>query len=160
GSGMACGTDWPLCKGDVLPPASGGVLWEHYAHRVVALLVALMTAGLAAVLLARRATPRLRWLGSGAVVLVIAQALLGRLTVVWELPMIIKTVHLAVSMAFFALLILITFALDFALDAGAGEPEPIALPGRGLVGVATVAVYVQIVVGAFVRHTGSGLACQ
>ena len=145
GSGMACGPDWPLCKGEAFPVMEGGVLFEH-GHRLIAATVTTLTVVLAVVLWTRRRW----WIGVGAVALVIVQALLGALTVRWNLPMAIKTVHLAVSMAFFCFLILISFR---------SNPDYVRGEHGRLVGVAAVAVYLQILLGAFVRHTSSGLAC-
>jgi heme A synthase len=145
GSGMACGPDWPLCKGEAFPRMEGGVLFEH-GHRLIAATVTTLTVVLAAVLWRRRRT----WIGIGAVALVIVQALLGALTVRWNLPMAVKTVHLAVSMAFFCLLILISFR---------SNPDYVRGEHGRLIGFAAIAVYLQILLGAFVRHTSSGLAC-
>ena len=145
GSGMACGPDWPLCKGEAFPRMEGGVLFEH-GHRLIAATVATLTVVLAVVLWRKRRA----WIGIGAVVLVIVQALLGALTVRWNLPMAVKTIHLAVSMAFFCLLILISFRTS---------PDYVPSERSRWVGIAAIGVYVQILLGAFVRHTSSGLAC-
>jgi len=150
GSGMACGSDWPLCRGEAFPRLEGGVLFEH-GHRLAALSVTVLTIVLAAVLWRRER--HLRWLGPIAVGLVIVQALLGMLTVRWNLPMAIKTVHLAVSMAFFCLLILI------GVRTLAPATPTVSARLRRLLGVAALFVYLQILLGALVRHTGSGLAC-
>src|SRR5262245_63528913 len=72
GSGMACGSDWPLCRGEAFPRLEGGVLFEH-GHRLAALSVTVLTIVLAAVLWRRER--RLRWLGPIAVGLAIVQAL-------------------------------------------------------------------------------------
>src|SRR5262245_16529076 len=138
---MACGPDWPLCKGEAFPRMEGGVLFEH-GHRLIAATVASLTVVLAVVLWWRRRA----WIGIGAVALVVVQALLGALTVRWNLPMAIKTVHLAVSMAFFCLLILISFR---------SNPDYVRGEHARLVGFAAIAVYLQILLGAFVRHTSS-----
>ena len=46
----------------------------------------------------------LRRLGLAAVGLVLVQATFGTLTVIFRLPMAVKTIHLGISMAFFCLL--------------------------------------------------------
>jgi heme A synthase len=94
----------------------------------------------------------LRWLSLAAVALVGVQAALGAITVIFKLPLIVSASHLATSMAFFSLVLYLAHRL---------RPERSWAPplGRGLVGLAAAAIYLQVVVGALVRHTGSALAC-
>src|SRR5271156_701208 len=72
--------DWPLSYGSLLPPMVGGIFYEH-GHRMIATAVGLLTIVLA--ILLARSEPR-RWgrsLGWTALGLVIAQGILGGLTV-------------------------------------------------------------------------------
>lgn len=159
GSGLAC-PDWPLCHGQVFPRMEGGIAYEH-GHRLVALTVALLTFVLAIRLFrstggSAEKSPhrRLAWIGLGAALLVIVQALLGAVTVLWKLPMLVKTIHLGVSVLFFSLLVLLMWRT------GDRTPAPVAEGARRFLGIAIVATYLQILLGALVRHTGSSLACQ
>jgi heme A synthase len=151
GSSLAC-PDWPLCNGEVFPRMTGGVLFEH-GHRLAALTVAVLTGTVAAVVLRRRRDRSLRRLVGAAVALVLLQASLGALTVIFKLPLLVSTGHLATSMAFFTLTLVLASRLR--------PPAATYLPPvrRGVVLAAALATYAQIVVGAFVRHTGSALAC-
>jgi heme A synthase len=150
GSSLAC-PDWPLCNGMVFPPMRGGILYEH-GHRLAALTVTFLTVALAVLVFRFRREGNLRWLALLAVVLVGLQASLGALTVIYRLPLLVSAGHLATSMAFFALVIWLAYRL---------RPEAPRAPAvrRTLVGLAAAAVYVQIVVGALVRHGGAALAC-
>src|SRR3954463_15523843 len=77
--------DWPLSYGKLMPPMEGGVRYEH-SHRMVATTVGLLTIVLAVWLW--RIDPR-RWmrrLGLVALAVVIAQGLLGGMTVIFMLP--------------------------------------------------------------------------
>ncbi len=85
--------------------------------------------------------------------LVVVQGLLGGITVVMRLPPLVSTVHLAIAMTLLAGLAFLAIRLHPASALGR------ALPGRGLLAAAIVALFSQIVLGAFMRHTGSTLAC-
>jgi cytochrome c oxidase assembly protein subunit 15 len=154
GSGLAC-PDWPLCHGTAFPTMTGHVLFEH-GHRLVAGTVAALTLGLAiAIPLARPRDGRLIGVGVLAAVLVLVQALLGALTVWLKLPAIVSTAHLAVSMVFFATTLWLV-ARTRPKDAPVAALAP---PERKWIFLTMSAVYLQILLGGLVRHTGSGLAC-
>src|SRR6185436_12025528 len=103
GSSLAC-PDWPLCYGTLFPRMENGVEFEH-SHRLAAATVGIMTVILAAALFRRE--ERLRLLGLASVVLVVFQGVLGGITVLYKLPRAISILHLATSMCFFSLTILI-----------------------------------------------------
>jgi heme A synthase len=155
GSSLAC-PDWPLCYGQFFPSMEGGVLYEH-GHRLVAFAVSVLTVALAVAVWRRRREPSLRGGSMLAVGLVLFQAALGALTVIWKLPLVVSSGHLATSMAFFSLLLWLCWRLAPAPDAPRAAPAPAHV--RALALAAALGVYLQIVLGAVVRHTGSGLAC-
>jgi heme A synthase len=164
GSSLAC-PDWPTCYGTFMPPMVGGIFFEH-GHRLAAGTVAVLTFILMVLLLVgrRRTGPRLAAIGAGAFVLVLVQAALGGITVLLRLPLLVSTAHLAVSMAFFTLVLVIAFRARPASTPAAATAPPSAPPSgpaapRRWALAAAAAVYLQILLGAFVRHTGSGLAC-
>ena len=154
GSGLAV-PDWPLSFGQVFPRMDGGVLYEH-GHRLIASLVGMLTVGLA--IFAWRVEPRpmvrrLAWVMVGAVIL---QGLLGGMTVLLQLPDAISIAHAGLAQVFFALTV--TMAAVTSLRA----PNPASpRPDRTtlhLVACTAAAIYIQILIGAVVRHTGAGLA--
>jgi heme A synthase len=155
GSSLAC-PDWPLCYGQFFPAMEGGVLFEH-GHRLVALAVSVLTLALAVTVWRRRRETAVRVGALVALGLVLFQASLGALTVVWKLPLVVSSGHLATSMAFFSVLVWLTWRLAPSAEGSAEAPAPAGV--RALAGAATLATYLQIVLGALVRHTGSGLAC-
>ena len=150
GSSLAC-PDWPLCYGQVFPPMRGGIFYEH-SHRLLASAVGCVTVALAWSL--RRESPRLRSLGFLGVALVIFQGLLGGMTVLLRLPPLISVAHLATSMAFFAWTVLMLLRVRI----GTFSDQAPLISRRGIAWAASL-VYLQIVLGALVRHSGASLSC-
>jgi cytochrome c oxidase assembly protein subunit 15 len=158
GSGLAV-PDWPLSYGELMPPMVGNVRFEH-GHRMVASTVGFLTVILA--LWAWRREPRraVRWLAYAALAAVIVQGTLGGLTVLFFLPAPISVAHATLAQTFFCMIV--AFALVTSpgwlrrepaqIEAGAG----VAL--RTLAPVTTGVVYVQLIVGAVMRHIEAGLA--
>jgi cytochrome c oxidase assembly protein subunit 15 len=158
GSGLSV-PDWPLSYGQYFPPMVGGIFFEH-GHRMVAGTVGLLTIGLATWLWFGDCRRWVRRMGIGAVVGVLAQAVLGGITVLFLLPTPISVSHAGLAMAFFALVSSIAVVTGpgwFCVEPQEPPAERPTLPRAAL--IAAVAVYVQILLGATVRHTGSGLAC-
>lgn len=155
GSALAC-PDWPLCYGEVFPAMKGQVLFEH-GHRLIAAAVAALTCVLAVRTFSDRALRPLSLLALG---LVLVQALLGGLTVLLKLPLLVRVLHLATSQAFFAAILVLTARAIQSAGTPAGTPELPSAGTRRALGIAAAAVYVQLLLGALVRHTGSALACR
>jgi heme A synthase len=130
---------------------AGGILYEH-GHRLAALSVATLTASTCALVWKYRRDGHLRALATLAVALVALQAALGAITVVFKLPLLVSTSHLATAMAFFALIIFLAFRLRPA--------QPGSRLPRGWLKAALGFTYGQMILGAFVRHTSSALACN
>ncbi len=162
GAGMAV-PDWPTTYGYnmFLFPISlwkGGIFYEH-THRLYASLVGLFTVILAIVLQVGRAGRILVRMGWAAVVLVIVQGVLGGLRVnLMENQ--IGIVHAALAQLFLGLLVLIAL---FTSRAWHRWREQHAVPGGGhaayrWVLAATVLIFVQLLLGATMRHQHAGLA--
>jgi cytochrome c oxidase assembly protein subunit 15 len=162
GSGLAV-PDWPLSYGKLMPPMVGGILYEH-GHRMIAATVATMV-GLQILLLGFGRTDRTTFrLGLGAFGAILAQAVLGGLTVLFLLPPAISSAHAGLAQIVFALTATIALRTSLFWSRFTGEapragtpPEALARASR-LAPLAAVATYVQILLGAIVRHTGAGLA--
>ena len=160
GVGLAV-PDWPTTFGYnmFLYPWSkmvGGIFYEH-SHRLVASCVGLLTIVLALTLWFKEERAWLRWLGIVALGLVIFQGVLGGLRVVL-LKQTLAIVHACFAQAFFALTV--SLAL-FTSDEWRHSlhSAPIADGGRlrRLALVTTALIYLQIVFGALLRHTGQWL---
>ena len=82
--------------------------------------------------------------------LVMAQGLLGGMTVIYRLPPTVLVLHLATSMLFLVVALLLALRLSDAPVGGVRTP---------LLWATTALAYFQILLGATVRHTGAGLIC-
>jgi heme A synthase len=82
--------------------------------------------------------------------LVMAQGLLGGMTVIYRLPPTVLVLHLAASMLF--LVVALVLALRLSPLPAAGTRTPLLWATAGL-------TYFQVLLGATVRHTGAGLIC-
>jgi heme A synthase len=170
GSSLAC-PDWPLCHGQFFPAMNHGVEYEH-SHRLAAGTVAVMTLVLSVLIFRDKRARSLRPLAIAAPIMVLLQAVLGGLTVIFKLPRFITLSHLTLSMCFFAVTIVIALRAR-AIDAAAptSERSPGGAHGYGdesasrlvdartLAGVTFVAILGQILLGGLVRHSMAGLAC-
>jgi len=155
GAGLSV-PDWPLSYGMLMPPMVGNVFYEH-GHRMVAATVGLLTLCLA--LWTWRAEPRrgIRWLAWAALLAVVLQGLLGGLTVLFLLPTPVSVAHACLAQTFLCLLVALTYATSREWQ---DAPERSVDTGgvRALSLFATGLVFGQLLLGAVVRHTGSGLA--
>jgi cytochrome c oxidase assembly protein subunit 15 len=149
--------DWPLSYGSLLPPMVGGIFWEH-GHRMMATLVGILTVVMA--ILLGRSEPR-RWvrnLGWTAVGLVIAQGLLGGLTVRYLLPPLISTAHATLAQLFFITVVSITLFTSRWWQSDLSLLEDSRSPGlRRLAALTTTAIFLQLILGAGFRHGAFGI---
>ncbi|MCO4792965.1 MAG: heme o synthase [Bacteriovoracaceae bacterium] len=168
-SSLAC-PDWPLCYGQFFPNMKGGVLIEH-SHRLLASLVGFFTILLTLSTWKKYKTND-QWqevfhLSLLSLIMVIAQGVLGGITVIYRLPTIVSTTHLALSMVFFCTLVLLHHKLgilesdnkaikDELKEKFSKAWKPVYRHG---ILVSGILIYFQMVLGAFMRHSGAGASC-
>jgi cytochrome c oxidase assembly protein subunit 15 len=164
GSGLSV-PDWPTTYGwnmFTFPPSKwvGGILYEH-GHRLIASTVGFLTILLAVWLGVSDERRWMKRLGAAALVAVIAQGVLGGLTVMFFLPPAISTAHAALAEIFFCITVAIAlFTSPRWIDGDAGPASDVVDDAglRRLATATTALIYCQILVGATMRHTGAGLA--
>jgi cytochrome c oxidase assembly protein subunit 15 len=149
--------DWPLAYGSFVPPFVGGIRYE-YSHRVFAAFVGCLTIGLAAWLWRVEKRSWMRWLGLAALGGVIAQGILGGLTVkTYQLPPV-SAAHGTLAQLFFSTLVAIAVFTGSWWQGDLPEFEDTGSPRiRTLVLWTLVAGFGQLILGAAFRHKGFGI---
>ena len=163
-SGLAV-PDWPNTFGYnmFLYPLSemvGGILYEH-SHRLMGSIVGLLTIALFIMLILKDSRRWIKWLGLAALVGVSVQGVLGGLRVT-ELNLNFAIVHACLAQAFFALLCGICWftSRDWIENQNLSErigDDVSAKKLRRLSLITTCLIYIQLVFGAVLRHTGHRL---
>jgi heme a synthase len=161
--------DWPTTYGwnmFAFPFSKwvGGIFYEH-SHRLVASFVGFLTVILAFWTWVAEKRPWVRWLAVAALGAVMAQGILGGLTVMLLLPTSVSMAHACLAQTFFCLVIALTLftspqwkqGLPAAYSSVDSE-RSIKLPA--LCALTTAAIYIQLLLGALMRHTDSGLAIK
>lgn len=168
-SSLAC-PDWPLCYDQIFPNMEGAILIEH-GHRLLASFVGLLTIGMVFFSYKeKQKSPEHLHLfkaSSLALFLVIAQGVLGGITVIYKLPTIVSTSHLGLSLIYFSLIVYVhhksralTSPLKLSSEAVKEHVQKNWQPviRHGLIFSLSL-LYAQILLGAFMRHAGAGAAC-
>jgi len=149
--------DWPLSYGSLMPPMVGGIFYEH-GHRMIATFVGMLSVVLAVWLWRVETRAWVRWLGVAAVGAVIAQGILGGITVLFFLPPAISSAHATLAQLFFCTLVSISL-----VTSAWWQDEHVQISDSGSRGVHAIAlatacaVLVQLMLGAAFRHKGFGI---
>jgi cytochrome c oxidase assembly protein subunit 15 len=147
--------DWPLSNGQVFPKMVGNLFWEH-GHRMVATTVGLLTIGLVIFLFAKEKRRWVRRLGLLALFGVIAQGLLGGLTVKLSLPLAVSSAHATLAQLFFCT----TVGLAVFTSRSWMTDQPLigerpGLPLRYICSAAAATIFLQLIIGATLRHSAT-----
>jgi cytochrome c oxidase assembly protein subunit 15 len=149
--------DWPLAFGSLTPPWVGGIRYE-YTHRVIATSVGILTIILAAWLWRVEKRRWMRWLGLAALGGVIAQGILGGMTVRMFQPPAVSAAHATLAQLFFSTVVAISVFTGSWWTGASTEDEDRGTPRiRSLVVWTVLAVFLQLILGAAFRHKGFGI---
>jgi protoheme IX farnesyltransferase len=151
-SGLGC-PDWPRCFGRLVPPAELHA-WIEHSHRLVASVVMVLAAVLVVAAWRTGQERVVRRAAVAALVMVLAQAVIGAFVVWWKLRADSVTLHLATALALVALLIFI----DFRARHGPGRRQGQDRRFVRLVAATAGLLYLQMLVGSTVTGHHAGLA--
>ncbi len=149
--------DWPTSFGSLykIPKLVGGVKFEH-THRMIAQVAGLLTIILAVWTWRAEKRRWMRILGLTAVGTVVAQGVLGGLTVLFYLPPPISSAHAALAQTFFCIAVAMAV---FTSQKWVEEHPRVELDQRRpalftLTLLSIFVLYVQLILGAMFRHHG------
>jgi len=146
-------SDWPLSNGQFLPPMVGNLFWEH-GHRMVATTVGILTIALAVYIRVKEKREWVWKLALFALIAVIAQGLLGALTVKLLLPLAVSAAHATLAQLFFCTTVsLAVFTSRSWIEARPVSEVEGVLPLRYLCTAALLTIFVQLILGATLRHS-------
>ncbi|HWO38843.1 MAG TPA: COX15/CtaA family protein [Candidatus Acidoferrum sp.] len=149
--------DWPTSFGYLVkvPHFVGGVRYE-WSHRMLAGTLVTLTLAIALSTWLVEQRRWMRWLAVGAFCTVIAQAILGGLTVLLFQPPAVSTAHATVAQTFFCIAVAIAV---FTGRKWIEEQPQVEFDSRRpslitLTLLSIFALYVQLVLGGMFRHHG------
>jgi len=152
--------DWPTTYGKQmfafpLSDMVGGIFYEH-GHRIVATIVGFFTM-IQAIWLGFSYEPKwLKKLGYFVLATVILQGLFGGITVLFFLPPPVSILHGILAQTFFIMTIVLAYGLSIERTKRVEKKWPKGLQkGAIIIGGS---IYIQLILGALMRHTGSGMA--
>src|SRR5882724_12596437 len=148
-------SDWPLSNGQFFPKMVGNLFWEH-GHRMVATTVGMLTIVLMIYILTKEKRSWVRKLGVFALLAVIAQGLLGGLTVKLMLPLIVSASHATLAQLFFCTTVsLAVFTSRSWIEARPKFEEQGSVPLPYLCTAAVATIFLQLILGETLRHSAT-----
>lgn len=159
-SADGCGNTWPLCHGQFAPLDNIESLIE-YSHRAVS--------GVVGILVTWQSIWAWRKLGHingvkffalGGFLCTFAQALLGAAAVIWPQSDAVLALHFGLSLTAFASVLMLTILVFDSAWMQKQSLTPISARMKGAIWLLAAYSYVVVYLGAYVRHTHSGLGCQ
>ena len=150
-AGLAC-PDWPLCHGKIIPPVRLDIYVE-FIHRVIGGITSVFII----IICYRRFLSYGGYFKSIPVVctlLLLIQIVLGGIVVLLKLPVDLTTLHFGNAIFIFSLVLYMYY-----YEGEKKEPKISFSGDAGLFFFLTVLIFTQAVLGAYVRHSESGLAC-
>lgn len=159
-SGLGCGNDWPLCNGKWVPEYTLASIIE-YTHRLITGIAGIIVL-LFSVMCWRfyRGNQEVRNLALFGMFFIVLESILGASAVIWPQSSAVLALHFGFSLlAFTGVFLLTGFVLQ--RDRMEGMVQAEAPKGfRNWIWGVTIYAYGVVYLGAYVRHTGSSMACS
>ena len=163
-AGLSC-PDWPLCYGQLIPPAGFEIALET-GHRFVATFLGVVIIAITFITFWQAAFFKLRKLAVISLIFVSIQGILGALTVTMVLWPPIVTLHLLGGNILFGILVYlsrVTFGVtedNSAATAVTGKPLDGSLPFKRHLILMLAVLLILITSGGYNSTTSSGTHCE
>lgn len=157
-SGDGCGTDWPLCHGELIPTDPSVETMIEYSHRAVTGVVGLLIIALS--LWTLMAFPKrldTKIFAFLAFIFMLIQSIVGAGAVVWQQSDLVLALHFGISLISFASLLILTILI--MERPGKEFRESVPAPLRKMLYGLIVYTLVVVYTGAYVRHVGATYSC-
>lgn len=158
-SALGCGNDWPLCNGKWVPEYTLESMIE-YSHRFITGITGIIVIIFSIAAWYRyRGNREVKSLAILGLFFIVLESLLGASAVMWPQSSPVLALHFGFSLlAFVGVLLLTVFVLQRHKN-NAFIKQPISRGFRNYVWAVAIYTYGVVYLGAYVRHTGSSMAC-
>jgi len=154
--------DWPTSFGENMflfhPSKWIGIIFYEHVHRLLASVIGMLMIVLTAWVVLTEKRTWVRYVTYAAMFAVVLQGMLGGLTVIYKLPLLVSSAHGVLGQTFFLLTIVIAWSLSKEWQVAAASPARPAPRALRWSVVMLIAIYVQLILGALMRHAEAGLA--
>ncbi|MCB0310444.1 MAG: COX15/CtaA family protein, partial [Bdellovibrionales bacterium] len=152
--------DWPTTFGENMflyhPSKWQGIIFYEHGHRLLAALIGVVTLCVAIWLSLIEKRKWVKIVAALALLAVVLQGLLGGLTVLWLLPPAVSVMHAMLAQSFLLLVVVLAYSQWGWGAACFSHDQHDRIKKLSLMGV--LLLYLQLLLGAAMRHTASGLA--
>jgi heme a synthase len=153
-SGDACGTTWPVCKGQVIPDFTDYHVIIEYSHRLMVPLLVFLTAinAIGAIYKYRKRKP-VFVLAILSIALLIFQSVVGGLNVLLGTPPGFTTFDVTFSQLLLIVLVLLSYSIhEKKIDLNRASWQSVSMSYRAFL-IGFIAYVAQVILGAFFKHS-------
>ena len=158
GAGLAV-PDWPLSFGSFNPSGwwKQPMVREEHGHRLIGATVGLMTIIMCGWLVIKGKLAWQQRLGILALIVVIIQGILGGLRVI-DRNIYFAMAHACLAQGFFCILITLAWGTSWSWQQTGKNGRSTQFSDLTLATLLCASVFIQLIVGAVMRHSGAGMA--
>ncbi|EIT83942.1 Cytochrome aa3 oxidase assembly protein [Fictibacillus macauensis ZFHKF-1] len=159
GSGMGCGSDWPLCNGQFIPEYTVATMIE-YTHRVITGFAGILVFVFSIWAMIRyKGSREVRGLAILGITFIIVESIIGAAAVLWPQSAEVLAMHFGFSLLAFTGVALLSMYVLQKDRYHKIVKQGVSRRFKILAWVTVVYAYLDIYSGAYLRHKKASLAC-